>query len=77
MGIDALTHGIPENPSLLTIDKRHEFASQNGGPYTYTLWLELADLKGNEIKQMIKKLVEYNVDVDPTLIIFEAMFLMT
>jgi imidazolonepropionase-like amidohydrolase len=73
LGIDALTHGIPENPSLLTIDKRQEFASQNGGPYTHTLWLELADLRGNEIRQMIKKLVEYNVDVDPTLVIFEAM----
>jgi imidazolonepropionase-like amidohydrolase len=71
LGIDALTHGIPENPSLLTIDKRQEFASQNGGPYTHTLWLELADLRGNEIRQMIKKLVEYNVD--PTLVIFEAM----
>ena len=30
-------------------------------------------MKGNEIKQMIKKLVEYHVDVDPTLVIFEAM----
>ncbi|MDQ5869887.1 MAG: amidohydrolase family protein [Thermoproteota archaeon] len=73
LGIDALTHGIPENPSLLTIDKRQEFLSQNGGPYTHSLWLELADLKGNEIKQMIKGLVENNVDVDPTLVIFEAI----
>ena len=73
LGIDALTHGIPENPSLLTIDKRQEFAGQNGGPYTHTLWLDLADLRGNEIKQMLKKLVEHNVGVDPTLVIFEAM----
>ena len=35
LGLDALTHGIPENHSLLTIDKRQEFASQNGGPYTH------------------------------------------
>ena len=41
--------------------------------HIHTLWLELADLRGNEIRQMIKKLVEYNVDVDPTLVIFEAM----
>ena len=73
LGIDALTHGIPENPSLLTIDKRQEYAGQNGGPYTHTLWLDLADLRGNEIKQMLKKLVEHNVGVDPTLVIFEAM----
>src|SRR4029078_11655751 len=41
--------------------------------HIHTLWLELADLRGNEIRQMIKKLVEYNVDVDPTLVIFEAI----
>jgi imidazolonepropionase-like amidohydrolase len=71
LGIDSLTHGVPENPSLLSSDNRETFLKMNGGPFTHSLWLDLADLNSNAIKQMIAKLVEKKITVDPTLVIFE------
>ena len=73
LGINALTHGVPESPSLLSTDKRQTFFNEYGSPFAHSLWLELVDLHSNEIKQMIEKLVEKNIGVDPTLDIFEAI----
>ncbi len=73
LGINALTHGVPESPSLLSTDTRQTFFNEYGSPFAHSLWLELVDLNSNEIKQMIEKLVEKNIGVDPTLGIFEAI----
>jgi imidazolonepropionase-like amidohydrolase len=73
-GIDALTHGVPVNPSLLPSgDKREQFLENGGGPFDHFLWLDLVDLNSTEIKEMIHALVENDIPVDPTLSIYEAM----
>src|SRR5918999_6419255 len=74
IGIDALTHGVPVNPSLLPSgDKREQFLENGGGPFDHFLWLDLVDLNSTEINEMINALVENDVPVDPTLSIYEAI----
>ena len=74
LGIDALTHGVPVNPSLLPAgDKREQFLENGGGPFDHFLWLDLVDLNSPEIREMIHALVENHIPVDPTLSIYEAM----
>src|SRR5918998_2985309 len=74
MGIDALTHGVPVNPSLLpSADNREQFLENGGGPFDHFLWLDLLDVNSTEIEEMINALVENGVPVDPTLSIYETM----
>jgi len=74
MGMDALTHGVPVNPSLLPSgDSREQFLENGGGPFDHLLWLDLLDLDSTEINEMINALVENSVPVDPTLSIYETM----
>ena len=74
LGIDALTHGVPVNPFLLSAgDKREKFLENGGGPFDHFLWLDLVDLNSTEIREMINALVENDIPVDPTLSIYEAM----
>ena len=74
MGIDALTHGVPVNPSLLPSgDSREQFLENGGGPFDHFLWLDLLDLDSTEINEMINALVKNSVPVDPTLSIYETM----
>ena len=74
LGIDALTHGVPVNPSLLPSgDKREQFLENGGGPFDHFLWLDLLDLNSTEVEEMIDALVENDILVDPTLSIYEAM----
>lgn len=55
-GIDALTHGVPVDPLLLSSDegKRQKFYENGGGPFDHFLWLDLVDLNSKEIKEMIE-----------------------
>jgi imidazolonepropionase-like amidohydrolase len=74
LGIDALTHGVPIDPFLLSAgDKREQFFENGGGPFDHFLWLDLVDLNSVEIKEMINALVENDIPVDPTLGIYEAI----
>ncbi|HKG87977.1 MAG TPA: amidohydrolase family protein [Nitrososphaeraceae archaeon] len=72
-GIDSLTHGVPVSPFLLSKDNQQKFLEAGGGPFSHFLWLDLVDLNGDEIKEMISALVNNNVSVDPALDIYEAM----
>src|ERR687892_521615 len=73
-GIDALTHGVPVNPFLLSAgDKREKFLENGGGPFDHFLWLDFVDLNSTETEEMINALVENDIPVDPTLSIYEAM----
>lgn len=72
-GIDALTHGVPVSPFLLTEDKQRIFHEAGDDPFNHFLWLSLVDLNSTEIKEMINTLVKHNIPVDPTLDIYEAM----
>lgn len=73
MNIDFLTHGVPVNPYLLSPEDRKIFEINGGNPFDHFLWLEMVDIDGKEIDEMIDSLVENNVYVDPTLSIYEAM----
>ena len=73
LGIDALTHGVPVSPFLLSKDKREIFIENGRGPFDHFLWLNLVDLNSTKIYEMINALVKNKVPVDPTLSIYEAM----
>src|ERR671913_2140731 len=73
LGIDALTHGVPVSPFLLSKENHQKFLKAGGDPFNHFLWLDLVDLNGPEINEMIKALVSNNIPVDPTLGIYEAI----
>jgi imidazolonepropionase-like amidohydrolase len=73
LGIDALTHGVPVSPFLLSKDKREIFIENGRGPFDHFLWLNLVDLNSTKINEMINALVKNKIPVDPTLSIYEAM----
>ena len=74
LGIDFLTHGVPVSPFLLPEDEQRIFNLTGGGPFDHSLWLDLVDLNGTEIRNMIDSLVQNHIPIDPTLSIYEAIF---
>ena len=75
LGIDALTHGIPVSPFLLSEANQQKFLEFGDHPFNHFLWLDLVDLNGPEIDEMMEALVSNNIPVDPTLGIYEAMII--
>jgi imidazolonepropionase-like amidohydrolase len=73
LGIDALTHGIPVSPFLLSEANQQKFLEAGDHPFNHFLWLDLVDLNGPEINEMMEALVNNDIPVDPTLGIYEAM----
>lgn len=73
IGIDALTHGVPVSPFLLSKANQQKFLEAGDHPFNHFLWLDLVDLDGPEINGMIDALVNNSIPVDPTLDIYEAM----
>jgi imidazolonepropionase-like amidohydrolase len=73
LGIDALAHGVPVSPFLLSEDKQRIFNLTGGGPFDHSLWLDLVDLNSTEIRNMMDSLVQNQIPVDPTLNIYEAI----
>jgi imidazolonepropionase-like amidohydrolase len=71
--IDFLTHGVPVSPSLLSKENRQKFLEAGDHPFNHFLWLDLVDLNGPEINEMIKAVASNSIPVDPTLNIYEAM----
>ncbi|MGA7541805.1 MAG: amidohydrolase family protein [Nitrososphaeraceae archaeon] len=71
--IDSLTHGVPVSPFLLSKENQQRFLEAGGGPFNHFLWLDLVDLDGPQIKEMVSAVANNNVSVDPTLDIYEAM----
>jgi imidazolonepropionase-like amidohydrolase len=73
LGIDALTHGVPVSPFLLSEADQQEFLAFGDHPFNHILWLDLVDLNGPEINNMISALVNNEIPVDPTLDIYEII----
>ena len=73
LGIDALTHGVPVSPFLLSEANQQKFLEAGDHPFNHFLWLDLVDLNGPKINEMIMALVNNNIPIDPTLDIYEAM----
>jgi imidazolonepropionase-like amidohydrolase len=71
--IDFLTHGVPVGPSLLSSQNMENFMNSGGGPFDHFHWLDLVNINGKEINEMVKNLVKNNVYVDPTLSVYESM----
>jgi imidazolonepropionase-like amidohydrolase len=71
--IDALTHGVPVTPSLLSKENQQKFLEAGDGPFDHFLWLDLVDLNGPEINEMIRAVASNSIPVDPTLDIYELM----
>ena len=65
LGIDALTHGVPVSPLLLSKDNQEIFIENGRGPFDHFLWLNLVDLNNTKINEMINALVKNKVPVDP------------
>jgi imidazolonepropionase-like amidohydrolase len=74
LGIDFLTHGVPVSPFLLSEGEQRIFNRTGGGPFDHSLWLDLVDLNSIEIRNMIESLVQNQIPVDPTLNVYEAIF---
>jgi imidazolonepropionase-like amidohydrolase len=74
LGIDFLTHGVPVSPFLLPEDEQRSFNRTGGGQFDHSLWLDLVDLSSIEIRNMIESLVLNQIPVDPTLNVYEAIF---
>jgi imidazolonepropionase-like amidohydrolase len=73
LGIDALTHGVPVSPFLLSEADQQRFSNTGDHPFNHFLWLDLVDLNGPEINNMISALVNNDIPVDPTLNVYEAI----
>jgi imidazolonepropionase-like amidohydrolase len=73
LGIDALTHGVPVSPFLLSKDNQQRFLAADDNPFNHLLWLDLVDLNGPQINEMIMALVNNDIPVDPTLDIYEII----
>jgi imidazolonepropionase-like amidohydrolase len=73
LGIDALAHGVPVSPFLLSEANQQKFLEVGEHPFNHLLWLDLVDLNGSEISEMIAALVTNAIPVDPTLNVYEAI----
>src|SRR5215204_5479028 len=73
LGIDFLAHGVPVSPFLLSEANQQKFLEAGDDPFNHFLWLDLVDLNGPKIDEMIMALENNNIPVDPTLDIYEAI----
>jgi len=73
LGIDFLAHGVPVSPFLLSEADQQKFLEAGDDPFNHFLWLDLVDLNGPKIDEMIMALENNNIPVDPTLDIYEAI----
>ena len=72
-GIDSLVHIIPGSERLLPAAARDAYARERMLSLFMLRWFELADYDSPEIRRMINALVENDVSLDPTLVLFHAM----
>jgi len=71
--IDGLVHGIPASAELLPPAQRAEY-KKYPDMRTFYKWPQLVDLDGGEIDELLETLVAQKVAIDPTLVLFEAVF---
>jgi len=71
LGVDGIVHILGWSPRMLPEGKRDEFLAMLGSTQFMYGWLELADLDSPEIRNAITALVEHDVILDPTLVVFE------
>ena len=72
-GVDGITHIAPGNGLLLPEAKRADFQKAFRGTQFMFDWFRFVDFDSPEINTMLDAMVSHRVDVDPTLVAFEAM----
>lgn len=74
-GIDHLSHIVSRSPALLAPEVREEYRRDvsEGRAHPYTRWLELLDLRGPEVQEMLGALLSRDVSVDPMLGVIESV----
>ncbi len=73
MGLDGIVHILPGSASLLPEDERAAFGREMAGTQFMFTWFERVDLDSAEIREMLAALLENDVTVDPTLVMWETM----
>jgi hypothetical protein len=74
LGIDGLLHIAPGSADLLPPERRAEYTRRNLGTLGFIAWFELVDLDGPQIAELLRELAARGTPVDPTPVLFEAMF---
>ena len=72
-GMDGFVHIAPGTAELLPADKRAAFQKRFRGTQFMIEWFNFVDLASPEIQEMTRAMVARHVNVDPTLVTFEAM----
>ena len=75
LGIDGLEHALPTSPDLLESEARTKFFDQfePNSKYIYR-WFELVDFEGPLFQELVKAIVENNVDLNLTLLVNDIIF---
>lgn len=73
-GLDGIVHISAGSPRLLPPARRADYLKGITGTQFMYRWFEHLDLAAPEIDTMLTELVRRRVDLDPTLVTFEAMF---
>ena len=75
LSIDGLVHIMPISPELLGATAQQQFLSnRRPGTFEFFEWYEVVDLESPEIRKMATELAAKEVFIDPTLVMFEAIF---
>ncbi|MFY0601730.1 MAG: amidohydrolase family protein [Cyclobacteriaceae bacterium] len=75
MGIDNIVHIIPGNDSYIPESYRSAYNQSTAfGSKAFYKWFEYVDLESVSIENMIVRLRENGTSVDPTLVVFHAVF---
>jgi len=73
LGIDSLVHIMPGSSGLLPEEVRERYAGSMTSTLFMLRWFDLVDQDSPAIREMIRALLEYNVSIDPTLIVLHSM----
>jgi hypothetical protein len=73
-GLDAIVHILPGSPDLLPEATREQYSTDmtTGTQFLFT-WFEYVDLDSPKIREMISALVDHEVTVDPTLVMWDTV----
>ena len=72
-GMDGFVHIAPGTAELLPADKRAAFQKRFRGTQFMLEWFNFVDVASPEIQEMTRAMLTHHVNVDPTLVTFEAM----
>lgn len=72
-GMDGFVHIAPGTAELLPINQRAAYQKRFRGTQFMLEWFNFVDFASPEIQEMTRAMLAHHVNVDPTLVTFEAM----